>query len=107
MGKDAVKSSSIFGIGLSYADKGMTYSELGALALNAVGATTNDAIVSTLWRNVLGFNASAADKAPFVKMLTDGMKPGDLVVLAADTSFNTNNIGLVGLIQTGIEYTTT
>lgn len=107
LGKDAVKSSSIFGIGLSYADKGMTYSELGALALNAVGATTNDAIVSTLWRNVLGFNASAADKAPFVKMLTDGMKPGDLVVLAADTSFNTNNIGLVGLIQTGIEYTTT
>ena len=107
LGKDAVKSPSIFGIGLSYADKGMSYSELGALALNAVGASNNDAIVSTLWRNVLGFNASAADKAPFIKMLTDGMKPGDLVVLAADTSFNTNNIGLVGLIQSGIEYTST
>ena len=105
LGKDAVKSPSIFGIGLSYADKGMSYSDLGALALNAVGASTNDAIVSTLWKNVLGFNASAADKAPFIKMLSDGMKPGDLVVLAADTSFNTNNIGLVGLIQTGVEYT--
>lgn len=104
LGKDAVKSPSIFGIGLSYADRGMSYSELGELALSAVGANTNDAIVSTLWRNVLGFNASAADKAPFIKMLTDGMKPGHLVVLAADTSFNTNNIGLVGLVQTGIEY---
>jgi Ca2+-binding RTX toxin-like protein len=105
LGKDTVKNPTIFGIGLSYADKGWSYSELGALALNAVGAVSHDAIVSTLWRNVLGFNASAADKAPFIKMLTDGMKPGDLVVLAADTPFNTNNIGLVGLIQTGIEYT--
>jgi len=104
LGNDAVKSPSIFGIGLSYADRGMSYSELGTLALNAVGATTNDAIVSTLWRNVLGFNASAADKAPFIKMLTDGMKPGDLAVLAADTAFNTTNINLVGLAQTGIEY---
>ena len=37
-------------------------------------------------------------------MLTDGTKVGDLVVLAADTSFNTPNINLVGLAQTGIEY---
>jgi hypothetical protein len=39
-----------------------------------------------------------------IKMLTDGMRVGDLVVLAADTSFNTTNIKLVGLAQTGIEY---
>ena len=44
-------------------------------------------------------------KSPFIKMLADGMKAGDLVVLAADTALNTTNIGLVGLIQTGIEYT--
>jgi hypothetical protein len=83
----------------------MSYSDLGALALSAVGATTNDAIVTTLWRNVVGFNPSAAEKAPFIKMLADGMKAGDLVVLAADTALNTTNIGLIGLIQTGIEYT--
>ena len=51
------------------------------------------------------FNPSTTDKAPFVKMLADGMKAGDLVVLAADTALNTTNIGLVGLMQTGIEYT--
>ena len=77
---------------------------VGALALSAVGATTNDAIVSTLWKNVIGTEATTAIKAPYIKMLTDGMKVGDLVVLAADTSFNTTNINLVGLAQTGIEY---
>lgn len=105
LGSSSVKNPTYVGIGLSYTDKGMSYSDLGALALSAVGATTNDAIVTTLWRNVVGFNPSTADKAPFVKMLADGMKAGDLVVLAADTSLNTTNIGLVGLIQTGIEYT--
>jgi hypothetical protein len=76
----------------------------GALAMTAVGSTTNDAVVSTLWRNVVGFDANAEQKAPYIKMLTDGMEFGDLVVLAADTSFNTTNINLVGLAQTGIEY---
>jgi subtilisin-like proprotein convertase family protein len=104
LGKVAVNNPTYVGIGLSYLDKGMSYSNLGALALGAVAANTNDKIVSTLWLNVIGFPASAADKAPFVKMLDDGMKPGDLVVLAADTSFNTTNINLVGLALTGIEY---
>jgi serralysin len=105
LGSSSVKNPTYVGIGLSYTDKGMSYSDLGALALSAVGVNSNDAIVTTLWRNVVGFNPSTADKAPFVKMLADGMKAGDLVVLAADTAFNTSNIGLVGLVQTGIEYT--
>jgi hypothetical protein len=104
-GSGYVKNPTYVGIGLSYTDKGMNYSDLGALALTAIGVTSNDAIVTTLWRNVVGFNPSAAEKAPFVKMLADGMKAGDLVVLAADTALNTTNIGLVGVIQTGIEYT--
>ena len=105
LGKDSIKNPTIVGIGLSYADKGMSYSDLGALALNAIGARTNDAIVSTLWRNVVGFEASAETKAPFIKMLQDGLKPGDFVVMAADHLLNTTNINLVGLAQTGIEYT--
>lgn len=105
LGKAAVKNPAFVGIGLNYLDKGMSYSDLGALALSAVGAKTNDAIVSTLWLNVVGFPASTSDKAPYIKMLSDGMKPGDLVVLAADTTFNTMNINLVGLAETGIEFT--
>ena len=104
LGKTQVLNPSYMGIGLSYVDKGMSYADLGALALRAVGAVGNDAVVSTLWRNVVGFEATAEQKAPYIKMLAEGMKAGDLVVLAADTPFNTNNINLVGLAQTGIEY---
>jgi Ca2+-binding RTX toxin-like protein len=104
LGKSEVQSIKYVGLGLSFLDKGMSYSDLGALALSAVGATTNDAVVSTLWKNVIGTDATAEIKAPYIKMLTDGMKVGDLVVLAADTSFNTTNINLVGLAPTGIEY---
>lgn len=104
LGKDAVKNPTIFGIGLSYADKGWSYSELGALALNAVGAVSHDAIVSAIWKNLVGFDATPEVKAPFIKMLQDGLKPGDFVVMASEHLLNVTNIGLVGLAQTGIEY---
>jgi len=57
-----------------------------------------------LWLNVIGSTATSLDKAPFIKMLADGMKAGDLVALAADTAFNTTNINLTGLALSGIEY---
>ena len=104
LGKDSVKNPITIGIGLSYADKGMSYSDLGELALSAIGARTNDAIVSTIWKNLVGLEASLETKAPYIKMLQDGLKPGDFVVMAADHLLNTTNIGFVGLAQTGIEF---
>ena len=104
-GKTAVTNKTFVGIGLSYVDKGMSYSDLAALALNAAGSTTPDQIVTTLWTNVIGSAPSATDKAPYIQMLASGTKVGDLAVLAADTSFNTAHINLTGLAQTGIEYT--
>ena len=104
LSKVSVANPTFVGIGLDYLDKGMSYPELGELALKAIGAVNADAIVSILWRNVVGFDANSEQKAPYIKMLSDGMRIGDLVVLAADTSINTTNINLVGLAQTGIEY---
>ena len=104
LGLASVSNPTFVGIGLNYLDKGMSYSELGELALKAIGAINADVIVSTLWRNVVGFDASTEQKAPYIKMLSEGMRTGDLVVFAADTSLNTTNINLVGLAQTGIEY---
>jgi hypothetical protein len=57
-----------------------------------------------LWKNVIGSTASLADKDPFIALLENGMTAGELAHLAADTAFNTTNINLVGLAQTGIEY---
>lgn len=104
LGSASVSNPTFVGIGLNYLDKGMSYAELGELALKAIGAVNADAIVSTLWRNVVGFEANSEQKSPYIKMLSEGMKFGDLVVLAADTSLNTTNINLAGLAQTGIEY---
>ena len=105
LGKDAVKNKAYMGIGLDLLDKGMSYDTLAGLALGAVGATTNDKIVTTLWTNVLGTAPKESDKAPFIKLLQDGMPAGALAHLAADTASNAININLVGLTQTGIEYT--
>jgi len=104
-GKASSANKSYVGIGLSYVDKGMSYGDLAALALNAAGSKTPDQIVTTLWTNVIGSTPSATDKAPFIQMLASGTKAGDLAVMAADSSFNTNNINLTGLVQSGIEYT--
>lgn len=105
LGKASIKNPNDFGYWLAQTDIGLSYADIGQKALDKIGLKTNDQIVSTLWKNVIGFTASDLDKAPFIKMLVDGMKAGDLVVLAADTTFNTANINLVGLAQTGIDFT--
>ncbi len=53
---------------------------------------------------MIGSKPTAAEKAPFIALLESGMTAGALAQLAADSSFNTTNINLVGLAQTGIEY---
>ncbi|MFM9992476.1 MAG: hypothetical protein ACKVOY_13685 [Burkholderiaceae bacterium] len=104
LGKQSLTNKSYVGIGLSYLDAGWSYGNLASLALDAAGAKTNDQIVSLLWTNVIGTKPTAADKAPFIALLENGMTAGALAHLAADTSFNTTNINLIGLAQTGIEY---
>jgi hypothetical protein len=103
-GKESVNNENYVGIGLSLLDTGWTYDNLAGLALDAAGAKTNGQIVSLLWKNVIGTTASLADKAPYIALLENGMSPGALAHLAADTAFNTANINLVGLAETGIEY---
>ena len=103
-GKAAVTNKEYVGIGLNLLDSGMSYSGLAAMAISASGAADADAIVEKLYTNVIGTKPTTAEKAPFVQMLNGGMSSGDLVVLAADTSFNQTNIGLTGLATTGIEY---
>lgn len=103
-GKQSLTNKEYVGVGLDLLDKGMSYSDLAALALQAVGLTTNDQIVTALWTNVVGSAPSVADKAPFIEMLENGFYRGELAKLAAETAQNAVNIDLVGLAQTGIEY---
>ena len=92
------------GLGLQILDGGMTYNGLMSLALNYVGLNTPDSIVSKLWANVIGTVPTLTDKKPFIDMLASGVTPGDLGVLAADTSFNLVKINLTGLQDTGVVF---
>lgn len=104
-GAGVVKSHPDYtGIGLSYTDSGMSYETLAALAIGAAGATTPQQIVSLLWKNVVGTNATAADAQPFISMLSNGMSVGALGVLASETDLNKLNINLVGLGAVGIDF---
>lgn len=103
-GIEAVSNKKYFGIGLNFLDDGWTYDNLAGFAIDAVGAMTNDQIVSLLWTNVVGAKPSEADKAPYISLLENGMTAGTLAHIAADTELNMANINLVGLAQTGIAY---
>lgn len=103
-GAASVANRQYVGIGLSLLDGGMSYEALCQLAVGATGNTTNGDVVELLWNNVVGSPISANNKAELVGMLEGGMTTGTLAMMAADTAFNTANIGLVGLQQTGIEY---
>jgi hypothetical protein len=92
------------GIGLHLLDNGMEYSDLAAFALQAFGLDSHDDIVTTLWSNVIGSPPSIDEKAPFLKMLEDGLSSGELARLASETDENANNIGLVGLMQNGLDF---
>ncbi|SFE35000.1 M10 family metallopeptidase [Nitrosomonas sp. Nm166] len=104
-GTATVANQEYVGIGLTEADKGLSYEQLGELAINAAGFTSHDDMVTQLWHNLFGAVPSKAEKSPYVKLLDSGeISTGALAVLAADSHFNTDNIHLTGLMQTGIAF---
>lgn len=103
-GAAAVANRQYVGICLSLLDGGMSYEQLAAAAVGVTGSTTNFAVVSLLWNNLAGFLPTAEQAAPVVALLDQGVSIGALTVWVADLSLNADNIGLVGLAQTGLEF---
>lgn len=103
-GAPQVDNASYVGIGLNLLDGGTSYADLADLAVRAAGLSTPEQLVGTLWQNVVGSPASAADMAPFIAMLENGMPVHQLVALAAETELNQTKVDLTGLSSTGIDY---
>lgn len=104
-GADSVANAEYVGIGLDLLDGGMSYTDLAALAVSVTGKSSSTDVCNLLWENVIGSPATSADVAPFKAMLDNGrLTVGQLTTLAADTSFNADNIDLVGLTLTGLEF---
>jgi Ca2+-binding RTX toxin-like protein len=95
----------LVGIGLHLLDGGMGMDTLMGLALTAFGASTNEAVVNLIWKNLFGTGPTTQQAKPYVDMLsTQQITPGALGVLAAELDLNATKINLVGLQATGIEY---
>jgi serralysin len=93
------------GIGLKYADGGMSYADLTQFALNAAGLTGNKAVVDALYTNVVGTAPDAAIEGAYVELLLNGTyTTATIGVMAADTAENQSHIGLTGLANTGLVY---
>ncbi|UJP05406.1 MAG: M10 family metallopeptidase [Nitrosomonas sp.] len=105
-GVSAIDNPAYVGIGLIEIDQGLSYQQLGEFAIQAIGATDHEQIASLLWENVFGVPPKNSEILPYVDMLDrNEISPGDLAVLAADSSYNLENINFFELNQTGIAFT--
>ncbi len=106
-GRESVANLQYVGIGLGLLDGGTSYFDLMQLAINArLGANANaEAVVNLLYTNVVGVAPGSADLELYTGLINSGAYSATtLGILAADTSLNIANVGLVGLAQTGLEY---
>ncbi|HQV88809.1 MAG TPA: M10 family metallopeptidase [Nitrosomonas sp.] len=104
-GPHTVNNMEYVGIGLNEMDNGVGYELLGERAIYITGDKSHDEVVTLLWYNLFGSIPSDTEKSPYIKLLDTGeMSVGTLATLAADTSFNTENINLTGLTQTGLTF---
>lgn len=95
------------GIGLQLADGGMAYEPLLQLALDArLGPNPAPAaLVDLLYTNLAGAAPTDAVRDQYVALLDAGTyTPLSLALLAAEHEINLANIGLVGLVETGLAF---
>jgi Ca2+-binding RTX toxin-like protein len=106
-GPSSIHIKHAVGIGLSLLDTGTTYEQLMQFALDAnLGSgATNGQVVDLLLVNLTGIAPSQATHDHFVALLNNQeYTQTGLAMLAAETGLNQANIGLAGLIVSGLEY---
>jgi len=108
-GKDAVKNKELVGIALSVYDKNaMSDTQIARLALDAAlgKASTNEAVVDLLYKNLIGAYPDQITKTFYVGMINSGIYTQESITLMAmGLELNKGNIDLVGLSKSGVEFT--
>ena len=106
-GKAAITNREYAGIGMYYMDHGYNAVSLMDLALSAkLGASYNATREVQLFFDTLVGRAPSADELKFyTDLVTNGQYTlNSLAWMAANTGLNADNIGLTGLMQTGLDY---
>ncbi len=111
-GTQYLQTKEYVGLGISLFDSGQTMEQVAQLALGAglfkqlAGSSSNTDFVKLVYGNVTGAAPSTSDLGYFVHLLDTGAyAQASLAAAAAQDPLNTAHIGLVGLGQTGIEFT--
>ena len=108
LGKDAATNKSYLGEGLKLLDAGMSYEQLMDLAVNAIlgPSPTGSAVVGLLYKNAAGTEAPQNVLDEYGVLIDSGATTASqLAMSVAEHSINTANLDLIGLSQTGVEYT--
>ena len=108
LGREAVHDKAMLGVSLGLYDAGHDSVAVASMLIHMVlGPNVSDeAFVARVYQNITGAAPSGAELALYVGMLRSGVHTqGSLAVMAAETGQNSLNIDLVGLAQSGIEYT--
>jgi len=106
-GSDAVEDKQLVGIGLQRLDSSTSYTELIQQALNAkLGKGFSDqAEIQLLYQNILSTQPSQDELNYWSNTLNNGQfTQTSLAIMAANLDLNMQNINLIGLSQTGLEY---
>ena len=110
-GKAYLSNASFVGIGLDLLDRGMSYADLVALAVNTdlfaqlAGSRSDADFVRLVYKNVVGTDPTPTDLAFYVGELTNGhFNQASLALLACELDLTKAQIDLVGLAATGIVY---
>jgi len=107
-GASYVDNPEFVGIGLSVFDAGLSYEQVAQLALDArLGfGHTHQQAVELMYTNLIGVAPSPQESAELVALIDvhHVFTEASIAVYAAELPYNTANIDLVGLTQTGIEY---
>jgi hypothetical protein len=107
LGKNAVADRTFAGIGVTLLDQGDTPESLmdKALKFRLGHDFSVQAEVKLLFENLIGRAPNAAEASYYEGLVTNGVHTfNSLAWMAANTSFNTDNIQLAGLMQTGLDY---
>ncbi len=109
MGKDSLSNKSLVGIAISIFDQAkMSPTQIAQLALDAVLGEnpSHKAVVDLLYKNLMGISPDALSETLYVGMIKNGAYTQESIALMATTlDINKTNINLLGLSQTGVEYT--
>jgi hypothetical protein len=107
-GKESVENPTFVGIVLHYLDSGVSYEALLDLALGAILGTnkTNEAIVELVFTNLVGEAPTQDVKTELASYIDSGAySQAGFARAIADLELNATNINLIGLSDTGLQYT--